>query len=290
MKARPLQRYWYDEYLPRAGHVPPGRSANLSRLEVINDVKAYFGKDFAVRFDLQKSKNIFVMNQERFWASIRRKVLQAIREQGLELHDTDDSHSAAAAARAALRAAEPQIVVEKGYVIAGVKTLLTQLSEIDSTVAWITNPDMDQNVLNPQSDDGLAMSDVLAMRTAYAAGRFDELERIVIKYWSQIGTWQKEVSRAKFNLYREKERGKQQEELQKQAASLRTGLAPPTDPAEQKLKEGEEMEMELRSKDPLKPTKRAQELGRMRDQLWLKNKKQLEAKEKSEREKTVEKD
>ena len=213
MKIRPLQRYWYDEYLPKWTGLPLGSSANLSRLEVIDKAKTYFGDNFAAQFDQQKKDGIHEMSRERFWASVKRNTLQAVEQQTQELppicaQEGKDTIEVLPNI-ASMRLDETQDLIEHGYVTKGIKTIVTLPNLIPLEAPWIRLSGTEHNLLELNASDTLRMSDIIAMREAYTSGRFDEAEGLLMRYWKDIGRWQKKVDQVKSGLklkeHREKE-------------------------------------------------------------------------------------
>ncbi|ETI26679.1 hypothetical protein G647_10339 [Cladophialophora carrionii CBS 160.54] len=71
---RPLFGYWIETYLPAHVDDAPGKSAFLTREEVVDDAKQFFGSEFADKFEARKSKMIRVMGTDRLWADIRKEL------------------------------------------------------------------------------------------------------------------------------------------------------------------------------------------------------------------------
>ena len=69
---RPLFGYWIETYLPAHVDDRPGKSAFLSREEVLDDAKEFFGTDFATRFEDRKRKMIRQIGVDQLWADIRK--------------------------------------------------------------------------------------------------------------------------------------------------------------------------------------------------------------------------
>ncbi|KAK4937340.1 hypothetical protein LTR10_022021 [Elasticomyces elasticus] len=69
---RPVLRYWFDTYLPRHVDDQPGKDAQLSREDVIQDAKEFFGGEFASRFDEKKTKWVRIIAVDQLWSDIRK--------------------------------------------------------------------------------------------------------------------------------------------------------------------------------------------------------------------------
>lgn len=71
---RPVFGYWIQNYLPAHVDDEPCRDAHLSREEVVEDAKRYFGKDFAERFDARKRKWVRQINVDKLWSDMRKSL------------------------------------------------------------------------------------------------------------------------------------------------------------------------------------------------------------------------
>ncbi|OAP55222.1 hypothetical protein AYL99_10922 [Fonsecaea erecta] len=71
---RPLFAYWIKEYLPAHIDEPPGKSALLTREDVVEDAKNYFGVEFANRFEARKKKMVRQIKVDKLWADIRKSL------------------------------------------------------------------------------------------------------------------------------------------------------------------------------------------------------------------------
>lgn len=69
---RPAMAYWFHMYLPRHVDDEPGKDALMSREEVIQDAKEFFGAEFAAKFDEKKKKWLRLMAVEKLWSDIRK--------------------------------------------------------------------------------------------------------------------------------------------------------------------------------------------------------------------------
>ncbi|KIW10930.1 hypothetical protein PV08_10229 [Exophiala spinifera] len=74
LNKRPAFRYWIDTYLPARVDDKPGKDAHLSRDEVIEDAKEYFGEDFGRRFDERKAKWTRQIKVDQLWSDIRKSL------------------------------------------------------------------------------------------------------------------------------------------------------------------------------------------------------------------------
>ncbi|KIW26587.1 uncharacterized protein PV07_09669 [Cladophialophora immunda] len=71
---RPVFAYWIEKYLPAHVDEPPGNSALLTRQDVIEDAKKYFGIEFANKFEERKNKMVRQIKVDKLWADIRRSL------------------------------------------------------------------------------------------------------------------------------------------------------------------------------------------------------------------------
>ncbi|KAL6242285.1 hypothetical protein RBB50_010833 [Rhinocladiella similis] len=69
---RTLYTTWVEVYLPTRSDGVPGSKCSLSRVEVIDDCKAFFGPEFASRFDEQKAKYVREVQEQALWQGIRK--------------------------------------------------------------------------------------------------------------------------------------------------------------------------------------------------------------------------
>jgi hypothetical protein len=69
---RPLFGYWIETYLPAHVDDKAGRSALLTREEVVDDAKQFFGPEFAQKFEDRKRKMTRVIGTDKLWADIRK--------------------------------------------------------------------------------------------------------------------------------------------------------------------------------------------------------------------------
>ncbi|KIW43272.1 uncharacterized protein PV06_04391 [Exophiala oligosperma] len=68
---RPAFRYWINTYLPAHVHDKPGKDAHLTRDEVVEDAKKYFGGDFTKDFDDRREKWAGQVKVDELWRDIR---------------------------------------------------------------------------------------------------------------------------------------------------------------------------------------------------------------------------
>ncbi|KAH0842682.1 hypothetical protein AYO21_08974 [Fonsecaea monophora] len=80
---RPLFMYWIKTYLPAHVDEAPGKSALLTRDQVIEDAKEFFGDEFANRFEARKAKVVRQIKVDKLWADIRK----GLPVQGTEIGD-----------------------------------------------------------------------------------------------------------------------------------------------------------------------------------------------------------
>ncbi|EXJ65562.1 hypothetical protein A1O7_01903 [Cladophialophora yegresii CBS 114405] len=71
---RPLFGYWIETYLPMHVDDAPGKSALLTREEVVDDAKQFFGPQFAEKFEAKRSEMVRVIGTDRLWATIRKEL------------------------------------------------------------------------------------------------------------------------------------------------------------------------------------------------------------------------
>ena len=84
VKIRPLFAYFVETYLPSHTDDPAGSAAHMTRAEVVNDLKSFFGTDFEERYDKQATHVIQAMLGDKLWAEMREYV-QAQGVSGREL-------------------------------------------------------------------------------------------------------------------------------------------------------------------------------------------------------------
>lgn len=71
---RPAFAYWADTFLPAHQNDAPGSDAHLSRGEVVEDAKLFFGEEFASRFDERKTTLLHRIRVDNMWATIRKSI------------------------------------------------------------------------------------------------------------------------------------------------------------------------------------------------------------------------
>jgi hypothetical protein len=69
---RPLFGYWIETYLPEHVDDAPGKSAHLTREEVLEDAKQFFGPEFAQKFEDRRTKMVRQIGMDKLWADIRK--------------------------------------------------------------------------------------------------------------------------------------------------------------------------------------------------------------------------
>ncbi|KAI1613552.1 hypothetical protein EDD36DRAFT_200367 [Exophiala viscosa] len=69
---RPVYSYWVNWYLPAHQDNQPGESASMTRTQVEQDAKDFFGAQFATEFDNHKIKCVREIETQRLWAEIRK--------------------------------------------------------------------------------------------------------------------------------------------------------------------------------------------------------------------------
>ena len=84
VRKRPLFAYFVDTYLPSHTDDSVGSGALMSRAEVVEDLKTFFGADFQERYDIRASHAIRVTLGDKLWAEMREYV-QAQGVSGREL-------------------------------------------------------------------------------------------------------------------------------------------------------------------------------------------------------------
>ena len=77
-RKRPLFAYYLNEYIPKHGTLdtPPGSAAKLTKQVVIEDAKAYFGSDFAERYEEAREKAMRTVGLSQLWVRVREMVKQ----------------------------------------------------------------------------------------------------------------------------------------------------------------------------------------------------------------------
>lgn len=71
---RPAFAYWTDTFLPEHSNDVPGTAAHLSRDEVVEDAKLFFGGEFSARFDERKQALVREIGVNNLWATIRKSI------------------------------------------------------------------------------------------------------------------------------------------------------------------------------------------------------------------------
>lgn len=72
MAKRPLFGYWIETYLPVHVDDKPGSSAFLTREDVVEEAKRFFGPDFARNFEARKEKMVRLIGVDKLWADVRK--------------------------------------------------------------------------------------------------------------------------------------------------------------------------------------------------------------------------
>jgi hypothetical protein len=80
--SRPLFEYYHSVYVPAHSTVdtPSQRCSKMTTEEVIQDVKTFFGPDFARRYDEQRENGVKQVLEIKFWADVK----NMIKEEGAE--------------------------------------------------------------------------------------------------------------------------------------------------------------------------------------------------------------
>ncbi|KAL2426981.1 hypothetical protein ABEF95_005756 [Exophiala dermatitidis] len=176
---RPAFGYWITEYLPARANDPPGRDAHLSREQVVDDAKAYFGPEFAMRFEERRTKWSRLIKVDQLWADVRKSL--------------------------------PVEGVEIGYVMKGMKR---EIAGKEKGCPITTHEDAEAEtvdslmLLDPRVQDPAAS----ALRTAYLEERFEDILEWAKTNWKGVGERQK-----RYDV--EKNRAQQFEKRNKQAAA-----------------------------------------------------------------------
>ncbi|KAK5216844.1 hypothetical protein LTR72_010214 [Exophiala xenobiotica] len=71
VEKRKMYGAWSKEYLPAHKGDTPGRSVGMSRQDVIEDARKFFGDEFGKRLDEQKKKAVRNIEEDKLWAFIR---------------------------------------------------------------------------------------------------------------------------------------------------------------------------------------------------------------------------
>jgi hypothetical protein len=82
LSARPLFEYYHSIYVPAHSTVdtPPNKCAKMSKEEVLDDVKTFFGQEFAEKYDEQRKQGVKQVLEIKFWADVK----SMIKEEGAE--------------------------------------------------------------------------------------------------------------------------------------------------------------------------------------------------------------
>ncbi|KAJ4518369.1 hypothetical protein HRR83_003180 [Exophiala dermatitidis] len=176
---RPVFGYWITEYLPAHANDLPGRDAHLSRQEVVDDAKAYFGPAFAMRFDERKTKWTRLIKVDQLWADIRK----SLPVQGAEI----------------------------GYVMKGMKR---EIAGKEKGCPITTNEDGEAETVDSLMLRDLRVQDpaASALRIAFLEERFEDILEWAKTNWKEVAERQK-----RYEV--EKNRAQQFEKRNKQAAA-----------------------------------------------------------------------
>jgi hypothetical protein len=82
LSSRPLFEYYHSVYAPAHSTVdtPPNRCAKMTKEEIIEDVKTFFGPEFARRYDEQRESGIKQVLEIKFWVDVK----NMIKDEGAE--------------------------------------------------------------------------------------------------------------------------------------------------------------------------------------------------------------
>lgn len=68
---RPMYRYWIDEYIPAHVDDHPRPSASMTKEDVLEQAKDFFGAEFASRYDEQRVTNMKRSLEPKLWRAMR---------------------------------------------------------------------------------------------------------------------------------------------------------------------------------------------------------------------------
>ena len=71
---RPAFHYWIDTYLPAHLDDTPGKDAHMTREEVIEDAKKYFGDQFTRQFEGRRTKWVRQIKVDKMWSELRKSL------------------------------------------------------------------------------------------------------------------------------------------------------------------------------------------------------------------------
>ncbi|KAK5454202.1 hypothetical protein LTS15_006202 [Exophiala xenobiotica] len=71
---RPAFHYWINTYLPAHVNDTPGKDARMTRQQVIEDAKMYFGDQFASQFENRKTKWTRQIKVDKMWSELRKSL------------------------------------------------------------------------------------------------------------------------------------------------------------------------------------------------------------------------
>lgn len=172
LNSRPLFSYYHSTYVSSHSslNTPPGRSAHLSKLEVVDDIKLFFGQDFARRYDEARSKGIKEVLEVKFWVDVK-NLIKGEGATGAEL----------------------------GYGVKGVRTMMRD--GFEDAWAWVDDEEeMGSISPRPNPNPHLATTETTSLRHARAAFRdlkYDEVMIWVKENWRRAGEIRREVDEAK---------------------------------------------------------------------------------------------
>lgn len=83
-RKRPMFSHWLDIYRPAHADDPAGDCAHMTKAEVVEMAKAFFGEEFATQYEVQKMKGLRFGFESKLWAEMR-KYMKGSCEEGHEV-------------------------------------------------------------------------------------------------------------------------------------------------------------------------------------------------------------
>jgi len=193
---RPVFAHWIEVYLPaHRDDVPTSAACKMSREEVIEDAKEFFGHPFARIFDECKEHGLRKMRMEKLWANVKRS-LKSMPVEGVEIGYV-------------MKGLKREIVEE------GIERQQQSMKQVDETedssgrelsVDTVDDAlDGDERTRSAEGIDDTEESEesvrgheeLSDVQKAFAEGHFDEVEQWCLRSWKEVGERQKAVDQGK---------------------------------------------------------------------------------------------
>ena len=156
---RPLFAYFLTTYIDTHATIdtPPGSAAKLAKQEVVEDAKAFFGNEFAERYEKARRKGIEAVGVQGLWSNVR-NMIKADGGQGDEL----------------------------GYGMKGVKGCVC-----GDEFGFLDIEPCDRG--GKEESEGVAYEGIRCAREAFREMRYDEVLEWAKQNWRKVGMRQKRM-------------------------------------------------------------------------------------------------